>query len=253
MTGDGWSSGDAYEPYVGRWSRLVAREFVAWLDLSGGLRWVDVGCGTGALTATVLRDAAPASVLGVDPSEAFVAYATSHVGGATFVVGDAMALPVDDADVVVSGLSLNFVPDPVAAVREAARVAPVVAAYVWDYAEGMAFMRYFWDAAGRPDLDEGNRFPLCRPDALREAFGSLRDVEVTGITVPTTFRDFDDYWDPFLGGVGPAPAYLATLDDGERVALRERLRATLPTEPDGSIRLTARAWAVRGTRAARPS
>jgi SAM-dependent methyltransferase len=243
---DAWTSGDAYEPYVGRWSRLVATEFVRWLALPPGLRWVDVGCGTGALTATILRDAAPSSVVGVDPSEAFLGHARAHVAGATFVVGDALSLPVDDADVVVSGLSLNFVPDTAAAVREASRVAPVVAAYVWDYAEGMAFLRHFWDAAGRPDLDEGNRFPLCRPDALREAFAPLRDVEVTGITVPTTFPDFDDYWTPFLGGVGPAPAFLATLDGAERDALRERLRATLPIEPDGSIRLTARAWAVRG-------
>src|SRR5689334_19779854 len=107
---DAWTSGDAYEPYVGRWSRLVATEFVRRLALPPGLRWVDVGCGTGALTATILRDAAPSSVVGVDPSEAFLGYAAAHVPGATFLAGDATALPVDDADVVVSGLSLNFVP-----------------------------------------------------------------------------------------------------------------------------------------------
>jgi hypothetical protein len=130
----------------------------------------------------------------------------------------------------------------------------VVAGYVWDYAEGMRMMRYFWasavalDPAAR-DQDEGQRFPLCQPDPLADLFGSARlhNVEVRAIEVPTIFRDFDDYWSPFLGGQGPAPGYAMSLSDKHRALLFEHIRAALPVGLDGSIELTARAWAVRGT------
>ena len=119
----------------------------------------------------------------------------------------------------------------------------------------MQMMRRFWDAATAldpPDAggkDEALRFPLCRPGPLRALFegAGLRGVEVAAVEVPTVFRDFDDYWTPFLGGGAPAPAYCMSLEEDRRAALRDRLRATLPTEPDGSIRLSARAWAVQGT------
>ena len=257
-----WASGAAYEPYVGRWSRLVAREFLAWLAVPPGSRWLDVGCGTGALTETILAVASPAAVVGIDPSAGFVAYARERVRDqrAGFAVGDAQALPHPDAtyDAVVSGLMLNFVPDPTRAAAEMARVARpggVVAAYVWDYAGEMQLMRHFWDAAAAldpaaRDLDEGRRFPLCQPEPLAALFqgAGLADVATRAIDVPTHFRDFDDYWSPFLGGQAPAPAYAMSLSEVRRAALRERIRASLPAEPDGSLRLIARAWAVRGTR-----
>lgn len=256
MTDGRWSSGDAYEAYVGRWSRLVATEFVAWLGVPAGASWVDVGCGTGALTETVLRDAAPSSAVGVDPSLPFVAVARERVSAA-FVVGDARALPLPSGsvDVVVSGLSLNFVPSPLDAVAEARRVVRpggTVASYVWDYADGMRFMRYFWDAAREvdpagADVDEAARFPICAPDALASAFGP--GAEVRDVTVPTVFADFDDYWTPFLGGTGAAPAYLTSLDERRRDAIRAALRERLPVAADGTIPLTARAWAVRARRA----
>ena len=260
MTADTWSSGDAYEPFIGRWSRLVAPEFLAWLRPSPGLRWLDVGCGTGALTSTVLRDADPASVVGVDPAEAFVAHARSRVDDprAQFQVGDATALPVEDGafDVAVCGLVLNFVPDVPAAVGELRRaVGPggTVGAYVWDYgAGGIGLLRAFWDVAVELDpaaapLDEDTRFPLCREAALAAAFEGFGGVETASITVPTVFRDFADYWTPFLGGQGPAPSYLAALPADRRDALRDTLRDRLPRDADGTIPLTARAWAVRGT------
>ena len=128
-----------------------------------------------------------------------------------------------------------------------------MAAYLWDYAEGMQMMRRFWDAAAALDpaaqeQDEGRRFPLCRPGPLRALFeeAGLRSVEVAAIEVPTVFRDFDDYWTPFLSGQAPAPGYCMSLNEDRRAALRERLRTSLPAEPDGRIRLTARAWAARG-------
>jgi SAM-dependent methyltransferase len=257
-----WAAGEAYEPYVGRWSRRVAAEFLAWLGLPEGGRWLDVGCGTGALAGAILARCAPAAVTGIDPSEAFLAHARRQVTDprAAFHRGDAQALPVGDAafDAAVSGLVLNFVPDQAQAAREmrrAVRPGGTVAAYVWDYAEGMQMMRRFWDAAAALDpagaggKDEALRFGLCRPGPLRALFegAGLDGVEVRAIEVPTVFRDFDDYWTPFLAGGAPAPAYCLSLEEDRRAALRERLRASLPTAPDGGIPLTARAWAVRGT------
>jgi SAM-dependent methyltransferase len=260
---DRWDSGGAYEPYVGRWSRLVAREFVRWLAVPPGSRWLDVGCGTGALTQTVLEHAAPSEVVGIDPSAAYIASAGARVDDdprAHFEIGDAQALRAAAAtfDVVVSGLVVNFVPLAEPAVAEMARVTRpggTVAAYVWDYAEGMRLMRYFWDAAGVLDpkakeLDEGRRFWLCQPEPLSRLFLSagLEDVEVRAIEVPTYFRDFDDYWSPFLGGQGPAPSYAMSLSKERRAELRERIRASLPSDLEGGIPLTARAWAIRSVR-----
>jgi len=258
-----WAAGDAYEPFIGRWSRPVARELVAWLAVAGRATWLDVGCGTGALSQAILEAADPAVVVGVDPSAGFLAHARDRLGGAVarFAVADARRLPLADArvDAAVSGLVLNFVPDPAAAVAELARVTRPggrVAAYVWDYAGRMELIRHFWAAAAALDaaaaeLDEGRRFGLCRPGPLAGLFRDAGLAEVAGrpIEVPTRFRDFDDYWTPFLGGQGPAPGYAMALDEGRRGALREALRARLPVAADGSIPLVARAWAVAGTRA----
>jgi len=214
-----WASGVVYEPYVGRWSRLVARDFIAWLAISPGNGWLDVGCGTGALGASILDQAAPREVVGIDPSPGFIAYAREHLPDprARFEVGNAQALPYADGafDTTVSGLVLNFVSEPDRAVEEMTRVirpAGTVAAYVWDYAGRMELMRHFWDAAAAldpaaKDLDEGRRSPLCQPGPLGDLFrgAGLASIEVLAIDVPTVFRDFDDYWSPFLGGQAPAP------------------------------------------------
>src|SRR5919109_276884 len=259
---DVWASGDAYEPYVGRWSRLVAREFLSWLAAPPERRWLDVGCGTGALSATILAQAAPREVAAIDPSAGYVAYARQQVQDSRvrFEVGDARALPYATGtfDAVVSGLVLNFVPEPERALAELARVCRqggVVAAYVWDYAGRMELMRHFWDAAVALDpaaveLDEGRRFPLCQPAPLAELWrgAGLAQVEIRAIDVPTAFRDFDDYWSPFLGGQAPAPSYAMSLSEERRAALRDRIRAGLPFALDGSIPLVARVWAVRGIR-----
>jgi trans-aconitate methyltransferase len=254
---DVWASGDEYEPYVGRWSRLVAADFLDSLDLPAGRRWVDVGCGTGALTSAILSRCAPAEVLGVDPSDGFVAWARSHVDDprASFRVGVVDDVADHRADVVVSGLALNFMPDPLAAATVMRGMVPggVAAVYVWDYADRMELMRYFWDAVVAVDpatagLDEAARFPVCRPDALEAVWrdAGLVDVISWAIDVPTVFGDFDDYWRPFLGGQGAAPAYVMSLDEDHRSTLREHLRGLLPVADNGSISLIARAWAVRG-------
>lgn len=258
---DNWIDGEAYEQYVGRWSRLVAAEFLPRLAVPPGGSWLDVGSGSGALSSAILALAAPRAVKGVDRSAAYVALATERVADdrVQFVAGDAQQLPVETGayDAVVSGLMLNFVPTPALAVAEMARAARpggVVAVYLWDYAERMQFMRHFWNAAAALDpaaaaLDEGRRFPLCRPDALQQLFtaAGLTGVAVWPIDVWTVFADFDDFWSPFLGGQGPAPGYVAGLDETRQAALRERLRAALPVALDGTIPMVARAWAARGT------
>ena len=257
-----WASGAAYEFYVGRWSRLVAREFLSWLNVPAGSRWLDVGCGTGALCQAILDLTAASHVTGVDRSPDQLAFARDRVPDerAQFEVSDAQSLTVEPGvyQAVVSGLVLNFIPDPQRAVTEMVRVVKstgVVAVYVWDYAGKMQFMRHFWNAAAAldptaSDLDEGRRFPLCQPEPLRDLFqgAGLKDVAVRPIDIATDFRDFDDYWQPFLGGQGPAPGYVRSLSAEQREALHERLRFALPFALDGSIPLVARAWAVRGLR-----
>jgi SAM-dependent methyltransferase len=257
---DTWERGNPYECYVGRWSRQVAPLFLSWLRVPAGRRWVDVGCGTGALCAAILDHCSPSSVAGVEPSEGFLQTARENLADRVALhQGSATAIPLDDSstDVVVSGLVLNFVPDQRAALAEMARVtgsAGTVGAYVWDYAGKMELMRYFWDAAAQLDpnaakMDEGVRFPMCRPEPLTELFASagLDGVEVTAIDIATPFASFEDYWQPFLGGQGPAPAYAMSLSEAARARLRDRIRERIPAQADGSISLTARAWAIRAT------
>jgi SAM-dependent methyltransferase len=258
-----WNSGDAYEPYVGRWSRRLAPTFLGWAQVSAG--WtLDVGCGTGALSQALI-DRSIHPVVGIDPSAEYVAYASAHVtkgtSRASFLVGDATALPFDATtfNTAVSGLVLNFVSQPLLAVREMRRVVHrhgAVACYVWDYAGTMELMRYFWDAAVELDpqragtFDEGIRFPICRPDHLTTLFrdGGLKEIATTSIDVATVFRDFNDYWHPFLGGQGAAPRYAMSLDLRRREHLRDLIQTRIAIRSDGNIHLIARAWAVKGTR-----
>lgn len=259
---DAWHAGEAYEAYMGRWSGRVASAFAGWLDLPAGQDWLDVGCGTGALSATVLATQAPRSLIGVDPSAGFLALARARIDDprAEFREADAGHLPLPDADrdVAVAGLALNFVPDRAAALAEMRRVVRpdgTVAFYVWDYpGRGVGFMRAFWTAAtsldsAAADLTEDRRFPFCTLPELRTLAerAGLGSVEGTAIEVPTVFADFDDYWRPFTLGAGPAPGYCASLAPDARERLRRALAATLPRRADGAIALTARAWAVRGT------
>jgi SAM-dependent methyltransferase len=255
-----WDSSQAYERYVGRWSRKVAMPFLRRLAQPHGLTWVDVGCGTGALASAILAMCEPAVVHGIDASENFIAQARLRISDprARFKVGDATRLPLNGGacDATVSGLVLNFVSDTEALVREMARVTRpggVVASYVWDYAGGMQMMRLFWDAAKEVSpkdakLDQAERFPICRPQPLAALFTSagLKSVAVDAIDIPTVFENFDDFWMPFLGKTGPAPTYLASVSADVRERIRLRLQSRLDAPDDGPISLTARAWAVQG-------
>ena len=248
---------------MGRWSRPLAREFVEWIDPSPGGHWLDVGTGTGALAEAVCALADPASVIACDPSEPFVTAARERLADSplSFAVCGVGDLPMREGgyDIVVSGLALNFFPDPLLAVEEQrglARPGGTVAACVWDYAEGMGFLRHFWDAAiaiepRATELDEGRRFPICDPKALETLFteAGLQEARSAPVSIPTSFSDFEDFWRPLLGGTGPAPSFVSDLSDEGRHALFDELRRRLPRQGDGTIELQARAWAVAGRRA----
>lgn len=255
-----WGATDAYERYMGRWSRQIAPIFTGWLDLAPGTRWIDIGCGTGVLTSTILATCDPSEVLGIDSSDTFLRSASANVPDprASFMQGDAQAVPrADDSfDVAVSGLVLNFVPDKNVAILEMARVVRTggtVALYVWDYAGHMQVMRTFFDVAtaldpSAADYDDGVKAPICRPKPLIELLerSGLEDVEVRGIDIAVAFDSFDDYWSPFLGGTGSAPKYCASLDTEARERLKHELQRRLPIGPDGEILLAIRAWATKG-------
>lgn len=258
---DTWATGPSYEYFMGRWSRLIASAFLKWFAPRPGLNWLEIGCGTGALSEIILSHGAPASLLAIDPSAEFIGFARlklpdTHV---IFQVGDALDLPSlpHKINVIASGLALNFISDPsiaLRAMRRALQPDGILAFYVWDYGGRMEMLRYFWDSVaaldpGAHSLDEGLRFPMCQPNALMHLCeeAALHNIEITGIEASMTFPDFDDYWSPFLGGQGPAPGYVARLDASSRKALEDYLRATLPFREDGSLSLLARAWAVRAT------
>lgn len=258
---DNWNAGDAYERYMGRWSRHAADRFLAWLRPPRAASWLEVGCGTGALTAAICESCDPAAVVASDASPAFVAFASRRCPSprASFVVADAASPPGERAsfDVAVSGLVLNFLPDPERALRalgERLRPGGAAAAYVWDYGGGVELLSAFWAEAVRQRpaaaaMDESRRFAgfdAKRLSALFRAAG-LSDVAAEPLSVATRFADFDDYWSPFLAGTGPAPSYVATLAPALRDDLRARLRRRLPAGENGTIPLSASLLAVRGT------
>ena len=256
---DRWTSGADYEQWMGRWSRLLANEFLTWLALPRGLRWLDICCGSGVVTEAILERNAPASIAGVDASPEQIKFARRYRDrpNVTFQTADAGALPfaASSFDVAVCGLGLNYISHPARALREFCRVTSpgaTLAAYVWDYEEGAQFLRAFWDAALLVDpeanaFDQGRRFPICTEKALLSTFrqAGLNDPSVHALEIVTHFTSFDDYWQPLLTGQGSAPGYLATRDEEIKTAICNRLRSSLPAS-DGTITLSARAWAARG-------
>jgi SAM-dependent methyltransferase len=244
-----FSESEGYERFMGRWSRRLAPLFVTFADVAEGDRVLDVGSGTGALSAAAAAIGS-VQVTGIEPSAVFVQYAREHVDG-RFKIGDALALPFpDDAfDRTLSMLVLNFVPDSAAAVQQMIRVTRpggVVAAAVWDYGDGMQMLRTFWDAAVALDPDaaprDERRMPLCTRGALAELWRThgLHAVDEQLLTIDMDFASFDDYWQPFLCCQGPAGVYVASLSESARRALEFKLRA------DVELTMRARAWAVRG-------
>jgi SAM-dependent methyltransferase len=255
-----FSEAQAYEHFMGRWSRRLAPLFVRFAGVRDGDAVLDVGSGTGALTAAVAATAPSSRIVGIDPAAPYVALAQSQHGSALirFEVGDAQQMRLDAAtfDRTVSLLVVNFIPDVRKALGEMKRVTKskgTIAAAVWDYGDGMEMLRVFWDEAvalspASAGKDERN-MPLCRSGDLGSLWREvgLQDVAEEGLTVETRFSSFDDFWTPFLEKQGPAGAYTASLSVADRDALRQRLRRRLLGDgPDKPIVMHARAWAVRG-------
>lgn len=255
-----WVAGDAYEHFMGRWSSEVASRFLRWLDVPPHKRWLDVGCGTGRLTQAIAEFAQPQLCVGFDRSLDFAQYAHQKSDKASFFVADGSNLAISSAifDVIVSGLVLNFIPQPEQALKDMYRVTKeggIVATYVWDYAGKMEFLRYFWDVAVALDAKaieshEGHRFPICQPEPLRQLWedAGFKQIAIDEIDIPTMFNNFEEYWQLFIVGDFPAPKYALSLDEIHLNQLRDRLRDIIPTSDDGSIPLIARVWAIRGYR-----
>ncbi len=255
-----FSEAEAYERFMGRWSRRLAPPFIKFAGLKHGDRVLDVGSGTGSLTLAVLQEAPTSRVVGIDPSAAYVAHARTRAdaGRATFEEGDAQRLQFPDAsfDATLALLVVNFIPDRVAAVREMVRVTRpggAVAAAVWDYGDGMEMLRAFWDEAAALDpaseKKDERHMPVCRKGELAALWTAqgLLDVREEPLVIPLNFTSFEDFWSPFRAGQGPAGAYVASLSEGPRRDLEQRLRRRLLGEGgDRAITLNARAWAVRG-------
>lgn len=255
---DSWEASDPYEIFMGRWSRLVGQSFIEWLSPPNGLDWLDIGCGTGALSESILTSCSPSKLVAIDQSEEFVKFAQQRLGAhAHCKVGDATDLPLDDnsVDFTVSGLVLNFIPCPGKALQEMKRVTRpggTLGIYIWDYPGKMEFLNFFWDVAVElnpeaSSLHEGRRFPDAHADGLKTLFDNagFTGVTIEAIEVDTIFNSFDDYWKPFLGGQGPAPSYVLSIGSSRRNKLRDYLKERLPIQSDGTIPLIARAWAVK--------
>jgi SAM-dependent methyltransferase len=245
---------------MGRWSAEVAPLVIAWMGVPPGCAWIDAGCGTGALTRAML-DAGASSVVGVDRSDAYLDHARRRVADARarFVLGDLAQLPLPShsVDAAGSGLVVNFLPDPAAGMAEMARVVRrggTVGCYVWDYAGGMELLSAFWDAAAALDpaalrFDERPRFAgICGPRQLTTLFddAGMRGVVVDDFEVVARFAGAGEAWRPFLGGQGPGPTYLGSLDTDARERVREEFVRRLDVAGDGSVSLLLRAFAARG-------
>jgi SAM-dependent methyltransferase len=243
---------DAYDRFMGRYSSLLAPSFADFGGIARGRLALDVGCGPGALTAELVARLGATSVSAVDPSESFVSAARQRHPGVTVERAAAEELPFGDDtfDVALAQLVVHFMEDPVAGLREMARVTRaggVVAACVWDHAGGRGPLSVFWDAAREldPDADDESTFAGAREGHLAQLLGTagLHEIEEDTVSVSLEHRTFDDWWEPYTLGVGPAGSYVAGLDPDRAAQLRERCREMLPPAP---FVLTALAWAARG-------
>ena len=261
-----FADAEAYERFMGRWSRLLAPQLVDFAGAPDSGQYLDIGSGTGALAFAIAQRKTGAHIVGIDPSQEYVEYANSKNSfrdRVKFEPGDAQQMRFPDSTFhdALSLLVFNFIPDSAKALREARRVTRpggAVSAAVWEYGAGMRMLRIFWDAAVSQDsaadkLDE-KHMPLCRAGELANLWrqGGLESVSEQPLEIAMHFASFADYWDPFLLGQGPAGSYVRGLDNARRQAVRAGLMQRLSiTREDTPFTLTARALAVRGTVPAR--
>ena len=255
-----FATGAGYERFMGRWSRMLAPAHVAYAGVQDGDRVLDVGAGTGSLASAVAVVNTKGEVVGIDPSEAFIAHARETAGSerVRFEVGDAQKLQFDDAsfDRTLALLVMNFIPDHNGAIAEMRRVTRpqgVISACVWDYNEGMQMLRFYWDevVALDPAMEpkDERHMKLTRKGQLGDSWkkAGLLNVEEQPLVIDQGYTSFSDYWEAFLAGAGPAGAYAVSLSDDRRAQLEARLRKrVLGDRGDGPFVLKARAWCVRG-------
>jgi SAM-dependent methyltransferase len=243
---------DAYDRFMGRYSVPLAPQLADFAGVAAGQRVLDVGCGPGALTAELVNRLGPAAISAVDPSEPFVAAARARHLGVRVERAAAERLPFADRsfDAALAQLVVHFMADPIAGLHEMARVTRdrgVVAACVWDHAGGQGPLTLFWEAAREldPSVQDESRLAGARQGHLSELFqaAGLHDLEESALSVRVQHASFDEWWEPFTLGVGPAGSYTAGLDAKRQARLRELCREKLPS---GAFELTARAWAARG-------
>lgn len=243
---------EAYDHFMGRYSVLLAPQMAGFAGVGSGQRVLDVGCGPGSLTTELVRRVGVANVAAVDPSESFVAAARARNPGVEVAHASAETLPFPSGsfDAAIAQLVVHFMPDPVAGLSEMARVTRrdgVVAACVWDHAGGMGPLELFWSEARAfdPALDDESTLPGTREGHLAELFeaAGLRDIVASSLSVSLEHETFEDWWEPFTNGVGPAGSYVAGLDPDRQAALRDACRRQLPAGP---FEITALAWAARG-------
>jgi ubiquinone/menaquinone biosynthesis C-methylase UbiE len=250
---------DAYDRYMGRWSRAIGEKFLAWVDAPKNLSWLEVGCGTGAFTKVILEHAAPNKIVGIDPSAQQVDHARNAVSSpkADFRIATAIDLPFadDEFDVVVSALVIHFVPDRPKAFQEMLRVARrrgIVAGYTWRKSPTIIdapygpLAREVINIAG--DVMSSATVPEAMPDGMRAALtaNGYGDIEIATIEATQTFRDFEDYWHSQTGTFPhPVAKSVAALSDGDRQRVRDNLRAALAPASDGTVTYASRATAFK--------
>jgi SAM-dependent methyltransferase len=255
-----FATGDGYELYMGRWSRLLVRPYAAFAGVRDGQRILDVGTGTGAVASTLQSALPRTTIVGIDPSAAFIAYARKNASSVRvrFEVGDAQALRQADAsfDHAMALLVMNFIPDhgkALAEMKRVTRAGGIVSACVWDYGDGMESLRLFWDEAvavdpaAAPRHERNMKLSHAGELAALWTHAGLADVREAPLLIDQAFSSFADYWTPFLKGTGPGGAYVASMSGVRRDELETRLRRrVLGDRDDGPFTLKARAWCVRG-------
>ncbi len=255
-----WSEGDAYESFMGKWSYKVATNFLEWLKYKPKSKWLEVGCGTGSLTSAILKYADPSFLIACDSSDQFVKFTKNRISDPRVSVFHAgienLPSVLNGFDLVVSGFGVKFSPDlnqSISKMLNGTHPGSTIAAYVWDYTDRMDLLRIFWDTVSEidpsaKDLDEGIRFPMCKQNILETIFREcgLDEIKSKAIDIQTNFKKFSDFWQPFLGGTGPAPFYVDSLSEIKRSALKDSLELKLKSNLDGTINLVARAWAISG-------
>lgn len=259
MSPSAWSDATAYERYVGQWSRIIAPRFVHWLAAPPGSAWLDIACGTGALTQAILDHKQPSTIDALDPSPAYLRAAQANLKDprVRFRQGAAESLPYPDAtfDITVSGLVLNFIDAPraLAEQRRVTKPGGTIAAYIWDYAGAYEYARLFWDSAHAVDpgvtpFDPRQKYPLCGSDKLDDVFrkSGLADALTIPIDATASFSTFDAYWSAIDARQGSMAEYLSSISDATRAKIRGELATRVRRDADGGVHLNLRAIAVKG-------